>query len=74
MRKIQLFDDVYDYFCYGRELDFIPMLGMVINPWVEIEICITKIPIMGCTTASYILYHVLTCFDRGTQGHDWPLD
>ena len=30
--KIQLFEDVYDYFCYGRELDFIPMLGMVINP------------------------------------------
>ena len=30
--KIQLLEDVYDYFCNGQELDFIPMLGMVISP------------------------------------------
>ena len=35
----------------GRKM---PILGMVINPWVGIE--------------------TVTCFDHGTNGHDWPLD
>ena len=62
--------------CCGPELGFIPSLGMV-----RMEISITRILMMGCMPQaiySYIhlciLYHVLACFDRGTDGQDWPLD